>query len=297
MRKIRMGKSQAILESLRPLQWTKNLFIFAGILFSRNILNPVLLSKVIASFFIFSFFTGSVYILNDIIDLEEDKRDPLKSRRPIASGRLKKSNAIAAGVVILPFSLGLAYWLDMPFFATMLLYFLLQLIYSLLLKHIFILDVFAIACGFLLRVIAGAVIIDVEVSPWLLICTIFLSLFLALGKRRHEVVTSEERAQNHNKTIGKYNIYLLDQMIFVVGASTLVVYVLYTLSAETISKFGTRNLIFTAPFVFYGIFRYFYLIYQKGAGGNPENILIKDMPLLADIILWIFAAGIILYAC
>ena len=276
-----MKEYRFIWESLRPWQWTKNLFVFSGILFSQNVFNFPLLFRVIYAFFIFCLLAGSVYILNDLTDLKEDRRHPIKSRRPLASGRLKTSNAILALVIILPFSLGMAYCLDLSFFLVTLIYLLLQVFYSFFLKHIVILDVFIVACGFLLRVIAGAVVIDVEISSWLLICTIFLSLFLALGKRKFDP---------------KYSPYLLDQMIFVVSAAAMVAYVLYTLSEETISKFGTRNLIFTVPFVFYGIFRYLYLIYQKGAGGNPENILIKDIPLIVDILLWVSAVGIILYA-
>jgi len=270
-----------IFKSLRLKQWTKNLFLFAGILFSQNIFDFSMLSRVIAGFFIFCLLAGSVYILNDLTDLKEDRRHPIKSQRPLASGRLKKSHAILGLVILLPLALGLSYCLDLSFFLVILVYFLLQVLYCFFLKSIIILDVLVVACGFLLRVIAGAVVIDVEISSWLLICTIFLALFLALGKRKFDP---------------KYKPYLLDQMIFVVSAAALVTYILYTISAETISKFGTRNLIFTVPFVFYGIFRYLYLIYQKGEGGSPENILIKDIPLMVNILLWVCTVGVILYA-
>jgi 4-hydroxybenzoate polyprenyltransferase len=191
--------------------------------------------------------------------------------------------------------LGISYYLSLSFFFVVLAYFLLQLAYSFSLKHIVILDVFAIAFGFALRVVAGAVIINVEISSWLLICTILLALFLGFSKRRHELVVLEDGAQEHRKVLTDYSSYLLDQMISVVTASTVVSYALYTMSKETIEKFGTRNLIFTVPFVLYGIFRYLYLIHKKEEGGSPESILVTDKPLMVSILLWAIAVGIILY--
>ncbi len=282
-------------ESLRPKQWTKNLFIFAGILFSQNIFNFPLLFKVTFAFFIFCLLSGSIYILNDLSDLKQDRRHPDKSHRPIASGRLKISHAVLTLTILIPPLLAASYYLSPSFFLVTLAYFLLQLAYSFLLKRIVILDVFTIACGFVLRVVAGAVVINVEISSWLIICTILLSLFLGLSKRRYEVVELEGGAQNHRQVLAEYSSYLLDQMISVVTASTVVAYALYTMSEKTIGKFGTRNLVFTVPFVLYGIFRYLYLIHQKGTGGKPEDILVTDKPLMIDIILWAITAGIILY--
>lgn len=284
-----------ILESLRPRQWTKNLFIFAGLLFSQNILNSPLLLKAILAFIIFCFLSGSMYILNDILDLEQDKRHKAKSQRPLASGKLKVPQAIMALAIFVPFLLGISYYLGLSFFLVALSYLLLQIAYSFFLKHMVILDVFAIACGFVLRVVAGALVINVEISSWLIICTILLALFLGLSKRRHELQLLEEGAQNHRKVLGQYSPYLLDQMISVVTASTVVAYALYTMSAETIRKFDTANLIFTVPFVLYGIFRYLYLIHQTGAGGSPEHVLVTDKPLLIDILLWVIAVVIIVY--
>lgn len=282
-------------ESTRPKHWTKNLFLFAGILFSQNLLNFSLLVKVILAFLIFCFLTGSVYILNDLTDLERDKRHPAKSRRPIASGRLKVRQAIIALIIFMFLSLVLSYLLNLSFFLTALAYFLIQIAYSFFLQRIVILDVFAIASGFVLRVVAGAVVINVEISSWLIICTILLSLFLGLSKRRHELLMNEEEAQYYRKVLAKYSPYLLDQMISVVTASTVVCYALYTMSSDTIQKFGTKNLIYTIPFVLYGIFRYLYLIHKKEMGGNPENILVSDKPLMIDILLWVIIAGLIVY--
>jgi len=284
-----------IVKSLRPKQWTKNLFIFAALVFSKNLFNLPLLIETSLAFFIFCLLSGCVYIVNDLADLESDKKHPLKSQRPLASGKLKFSEAVGALIILVPVSLGFSFYMGMPFFLTALGYLFLQLAYSFLLKHIIILDVLSVACGFILRVVAGAMAIQVKISPWLLICTILLALFLALSKRRHELILLEEGAQDHRKILKEYSPYLLDQMISVVTASTVMAYALYTMSGETIKKFGTKNLIFTIPFVLYGIFRYLYLIHQKKAGGNPESILLTDKPLIIAIILWIIAVALILY--
>jgi len=185
--------------------------------------------------------------------------------------------------------------LNPVFLLSVFIYFVIQLLYSFWLKHVLIVDVFVIAAGFLIRVVAGGVAIEVSLSSWLLICTILLSLFLAMSKRRHEIILLEENASNHRPILAHYNPYLLDQMIAVVTASTLISYCLYTISEETVAKFQTKNLIFTVPFVLYGIFRYLYLIHQRYEGGSPEALIIKDKPLLVDIFLWIVSVVIILY--
>jgi 4-hydroxybenzoate polyprenyltransferase len=194
----------------------------------------------------------------------------------------------------LPGGLALAATVDVPFLLIAAGYLVLQTMYSMWFKHVVILDVFVVAAGFLIRVVAGGLAIKVEISSWLLICTILLALFLAMGKRRYELVLLDKDAASHRPILKEYNTYLLDQMISVVTASTLLAYCLYTISAETVAKFGTRNLIFTVPFVLYGIFRYLYLIHQKAEGGTPEALIIRDKPLLLDIFLWIAAAALIL---
>jgi len=248
-----------------------------------------------AGFAIFCLFSGSIYLANDVFDLEEDKRHPKKSERPLASGRMAKSEAISAAIILAVLSLALAFVLNRNFFIICLVYGILQLAYSLKLKHVVILDVFLIAAGFVIRVVAGGLVIDVPLSSWLLICTMLLALFLAMSKRRHELVLLEGNAASHRPILKEYSAYLLDQMIGVVTASTVIAYCLYTVSEETAVKFGTHNLIFTTPFVLYGIFRYLYLVHQKGKGGSPEELVIKDKPLLLDIFLWIVAVIIILY--
>ncbi|MBN2456909.1 MAG: decaprenyl-phosphate phosphoribosyltransferase [Sedimentisphaerales bacterium] len=285
-----------IWRTIRPKQWTKNLFVFAALLFSQNIFNFSLLSRTILAFFIFCILSGAVYILNDLLDLKQDRLHPAKSHRPIASGKLKSSHAFLACLIFVGLSLGMSYYLRLPFFLVVLLYFLLQLGYSLFLKHVVILDIFAVACGFILRIIAGALVIDVEMSSWFLICAMFLALFLSLSKRRHELVVLGDQAEYHRKVLKKYSPYLLDQMIAVVTASTVMAYSLYTMSEQTVGKFGTKNLVFTTPFVLFGIFRYLYLVHHKDLGGRPEIIILADKPLMVDIVLWVLTTGVILYS-
>ncbi|NIM90431.1 MAG: decaprenyl-phosphate phosphoribosyltransferase [Candidatus Aminicenantes bacterium] len=284
-----------IIRSMRPHQWTKNFFIYAALIFSQNIFNLPLLLKTTIAFSAFCLISSALYVFNDLKDLEEDKLHPLKSKRPIASGKIKKSTALLMIVILGLLGFSSAFTLNKNYFIIILVYFLIQMAYSLKLKHIVILDVFVVALGFLIRVVAGGLAIEVSLSSWLLICTILLALFLALSKRRHELVLLEDEASDHRPILEEYSPYLLDQMIAVVTASTVIAYCLYTISEETVTKFGTSNLIFTVPFVLYGIFRYLYLIHQKSEGGSPEALIIKDKPLLIDIFLWIAAAVIILY--
>lgn len=260
-----------LLQSLRPTQWTKNLFIFAPLVFAMDFFKPDLWLKTGAAFALFCLFSGSIYLTNDVFDLEEDKRHPKKSRRPLASGRITKFQAVFAAVVLAVLSLALAFLLNRNFFIVCLVYGILQLAYSLKLKHVVILDVFLVAAGFVIRVFAGGLVIDVPLSSWLLICTMLLALFLAMSKRRHELMLLEGNASSHRPILKEYSAYLLDQMIGVVTASTVIAYCLYTVSEETAAKFGTNNLIFTTPFVLYGIFRYLYLVHQKGMGEARRN--------------------------
>ena len=283
-----------ILKSLRPQQWIKNFFIFAPLIFSRNVLHPAAVLTAAATFAVFCIVSSAHYIFNDLMDIEEDKLHPIKSKRPLASGRLPKGAAVAAMLVLAAIGLGLAAAIGLPILIVSLVYLVLQVAYSIRLKHVVILDIFVVAAGFVIRVVAGGLAIKVMISSWLLICTMLLALFLAMSKRRHELILLESEAANHRPILKEYNTYLLDQMISVVTASTLVAYCLYTISEETVAKFGTRRLIWTVPFVLYGIFRYLYLIHQKNEGGSPEHLILKDKPLLADIFCWIIAAGLIL---
>jgi 4-hydroxybenzoate polyprenyltransferase len=283
-----------IFKSLRPQQWIKNFFIFAPVIFSRNLLNRPVVLKSAAAFAAFCLIASAHYIFNDIRDLEEDRLHPVKSKRPLASGRLKTGPAVLSCAVFAVLGLAVAAAINRGVLIISAAYFVLQVLYSLRLKHVVILDVFVVAAGFVIRVVAGGLAIEVAISSWLLICTMLLALFLAMGKRRHEIVLLEGNARNHRPILKEYNTDLLDQMISVVTASTLVAYCLYTISEETVAKFGTRKLIYTVPFVLYGIFRYLYLIYLKAEGGSPESLIIKDKPLLLDLFLWIVAAVLIL---
>lgn len=284
-----------IIESLRPKQWTKNLLLFAGLLFSKSLFQVPLLLKATAGFFIFCLLSGTEYLVNDLLDIEQDRTHPVKSKRPLASGKLAPSSAVAVVIVLSVAGLASSFLLHRTFGWIALIYFLLMLSYTFALKHVVILDVIIIALGFVLRAVAGAAVIEVPISSWLLVCTTFLALFLVLNKRRHEMVLLGENAANHRKILGEYSPYFLDLMVAVVTASTIMAYTLYTAAADTVQKFGTRNLIFTLPFVLYGIFRYLYLVHQKNMGGSPEQILIKDVPMILNIFLYLIATGVILY--
>lgn len=281
--------------SLRPRQWVKNIVLFAGLIFSQNVFNPAGISIVFAAVLIFCLASSGIYLINDIFDASHDQKHPQKKHRPIASGRLDKGLALALALMLLFWALLAGLILNRNFFLVLGVYVAVEILYSVLFKNIVILDVFCIASGFLLRVISGAVVIDVPISNWLLICTIFLSLFLALAKRRSELVLLEDDAREHRRVLREYSLSFLDQMITIVTASTVLSYVLYALSPETVSKFHTRNLEYSIVFVVYGIFRYLYLVYQKKEGGSPERLLFTDKPLLINLILYAFAVVIIIY--
>lgn len=291
-----MEKLLALLQSLRPPQWTKNGFILLPMVFARRLGDLPSVLFVLQAVTIFILLSGAVYIINDLTDIEADRRHPSKRDRPLASGRLTKGEALAALGVLLPVSLLWGLWCGTGFFLTLLAYFVLQLLYTLWLKEKVIVDILCISAGFLLRVIGGAVIIDVLVSHWLVLCTVLVSTLLALGKRRHELSSlGEEGARSHRKVLSSYNIYLLDQMIGVITAGVLVTYMLYCVSPETIEKFHTDQLLYTLPFVVYGIFRYLYLIHVENQGGSPERMLLSDLPLLLSVLLWGVCCIVILY--
>ena len=285
----------SLLLSLRPQQWTKNLFVFAGLIFGIKLFDPAAVLTSTAAFAIFCALSGVVYLINDVVDRESDAQHPTKRRRPIAAGDLSVNAAVACAVVIAVGALAWAFSLGMPFFMAAAAYLALQTAYSLSLKHIVILDALALSMGFVLRAVAGAVALNVVISHWLLVCTILLALFLALAKRRHELVLLAGGATSHRPILGEYSAYLLDQMIAVVTASTLIAYIFYTISPETEQKFGTSWLGLTIPFPLYGIFRYLYLVHRREEGGSPSDLLLNDRPLLACVILWVLAVVLIVY--
>ncbi len=282
-------------KTLRPKQWVKNFFVFVPLIFSIKLFDIPSLIISFKAFLSFCLISGAIYTLNDLFDLQEDRLHPIKKNRPLASGQLRKSSAYIIVALSAVLSLLLALSINLNFTIIIFSYALLQILYSSWLKHVVILDIFSVAAGFFLRVIGGALAIKVIISSWLIICTILLALFLSMTKRRHEFFILPGEARKHRASLREYNPSLLDQMISVVTASTLMAYCLYTISDETIIKFGTRNLVLTTPFVLYGIFRYLYLVYQKDQGGAPEEIVLRDGPLLINILLWGIAIAFILY--
>jgi 4-hydroxybenzoate polyprenyltransferase len=286
---------QAFWLSLRPHQWTKNLMVFAAPALSKHLFEWGPLEKSVLAFVIFCALSGTVYLLNDVADLERDRLHPRKRLRPIASGALSPRAAVLLALVLGLASLGLSALLGLPFVLCAGLYLALNVLYSFRLKEIVILDVLSVSLGFVLRAVAGGVAIGVLVSDWLLVCTLLLAMFLALAKRRHELVSLTTSATGHRKILAEYSPYLLDQMISVVTASCLTAYAFYTMAPDTVQKYRTERLAWTIPFVLYGIFRYLYLVHQKEKGGSPTDILVTDRPLLLNVFLWALALLWIVY--
>jgi len=284
----------ALLDSLRPRQWVKNLFVFAGVIFSQQLLTPRIWPA-LAAFAIFCGLSGAIYLFNDVADRDKDRLHESKRLRPVASGALPLGAAVGFGVLLLAGCLAAAFRLSPSFGLVALAYGALLTAYSVWLKHVVILDVLTVAAGFVLRAVAGAVAVDVEISGWLLICTILIALFLALGKRRHEYRSLTGDAAAHRPILAEYSEGFLDQMISVVTASTVITYALYTMSPETVAKFHTRLLPLTLPFVLYGIFRYLYLLYRRDLGDNPSDLLVTDRGLLLDALLWMLVTLAIIY--
>ncbi len=285
---------KGLLKTMRPKQWTKNLFLFAALIFDEKLFKPVFLSKTVAGFAVFCLISGTVYLINDLVDIEKDRQHPRKRHRPLPSGQLSPLAAAGAAVLITLICLPLAFLLDRFFGLTAIAYLTTMILYSFLLKNIVIIDVLTIAAGFVLRVVAGVALVDVaRFSPWLYLCTTLLALFLGFSKRRHELMLLQENAEEHRSSLQEYSLHLLDEMIAVVTSTTVVAYSLYTFTAPNMPQ--NHAMMLTIPFVLYGIFRYLYLIHCKNEGGSPEEILIKDKPLIADIALYGLAVVLILY--
>jgi 4-hydroxybenzoate polyprenyltransferase len=283
-----------VVVSLRPRQWVKNLFVFAGVIFSQRLFTPSAWAA-LAAFGIFCALSGAIYLFNDVADRDKDRLHPTKRERPVASGLLPVPVALTTGVVLIVAGLAAAAWLSPRFALAAIAYVALLTAYSVWLKDIVIVDVLTVASGFVLRAVGGALAIDVDISGWLLICTILIALFLALGKRRHEYLALDTDAARHRPILAEYSAALLDQMIAVVTASTVTAYALYTMSPETVAKFHTQLLPATLPFVLYGIFRYLYLLYRRQLGGNPSELFLSDRALLVNTICWIVAVLLIIY--
>ncbi len=280
---------------LRPAQWSKNSVLFAALIFSKHLFVLSDVSVVVAAFVCFCCVASGAYVMNDIRDCERDRQHPLKAQRPLPAGRIDRRTAAWLAVALIALGLAGAGILGLGFALLVALYLVLQVAYTFAFKEMVILDVMSIAAGFVIRAVAGGVVIGVPVSPWLIICTFLLALFLGFSKRRHELVLLEGRATEHRAALREYSPYFLDQMISVVTASTVVAYAIYTASPEVREKLGTDKLYLTIPFVLFGIFRYLYLVHQREEGGNPTQLLLSDRPLLADVLLWILTASLVLY--
>jgi 4-hydroxybenzoate polyprenyltransferase len=286
----------AVRQQLRVRQWTKNLVLFAGVIFSHHFLEAAELLRAAQGFIAFCLLASSVYALNDLQDVEQDRVHPKKKFRPIASGRLSVASARVLVVVLLAAATALAVPLGKSFVLVAGIYYVLNLAYSLALKRVVLLDVMLIALGFVLRAVAGveALTVREEISPWLLICTLFLALFLAVCKRRQERALLADQAEGHRKTLTEYPPEFVDQLIPVVTAATVIAYAIYTVSPATVDKFGTDKLVYTVPFVVYGVFRYLYLVYRRRRGGSPSEVLLTDLPTLVNVVLWLCTVILIL---
>ncbi|HWM92998.1 MAG TPA: decaprenyl-phosphate phosphoribosyltransferase [Thermoanaerobaculia bacterium] len=284
-----------LVRSLRPTQWAKNLFVLAPAVFGGLLLDERIVVRVALALAAFCFASSSVYLVNDLRDREEDRRHPLKRHRPLAAGTLSVPAAVVAVVLLTGAAAMICLELGTRFGLILGGYLLLNLLYTLWLKHMVILDVMCISLGFVLRVEAGAVAAEVEVSSWLFLCTIFLALFLAFSKRRHEITLLSGAAAGQRRVLDQYSPAFLDQMINVVTASSVVSYALYAVAPETVQKYGTHDLIYTIPMVLYGIFRYLYLMYQQPGERNPTEAILRDPPFLINMALWGAAVVWIVY--
>jgi len=271
------------IKELRPKQWTKNLLVFAALIFTIPDITVNMVYAALAGFMLFSFVSGAVYILNDLVDLELDRQHPIKKNRPMASGNLPPAIAVSAGSILLLVSLVTSYYLNTWFGLILTVYFVLNVAYSFYLKNVVIIDVMVIATGFVLRAAGGAYVIDVPMTPWFIICTMLLALFLAISKRRHELtlVEAEGTQGDYRMVLNSYSTRLLDEMNSIVTTATIISYALFTFTSGR-----TLNLMWTIPLVIYGIFRYLYLIHIENKGGQPDEILLKDKPILITVLLY-----------
>jgi 4-hydroxybenzoate polyprenyltransferase len=285
---------KALLRAMRPRQWSKNVFVLAGVFFDGRALDATRLARSLAAFVVFCLLSSAVYLINDLADADKDRQHPTKRHRPIASGTLSSSAAIMAAALLVAVSLSSAFVLGWLFGLVSLAYLLLMMAYSFYLKNLVILDVMVIAAGFVLRVFAGTAAVEVtRFSPWLYVCSTLLALFIAINKRREELLLLAEEADNHRSSLREYNLEFLDTMTSLVTATLLASYSFYTFSAPNLPP--DHSMMFTIPFVLYGVFRYLYLVHARGLGGAPEDIVLGDRPLLITLALWALTAGLVIY--
>lgn len=286
--------------AMRPRQWPKNGLIFVALIFSiERSWSPLepdewwpLVWRALAAFAVFCAISAAGYLINDIKDLEADRHHPVKSQRPLAAGALNLNLAAAAAAVLSLTALAGGYLINIEFGTIAMGYFALTLAYSYYLKHLVLIDLMAVAAGFVLRTLAGALAIDVPISPWLYLCTLLGALFLVINKRRTELTVLDDAAEAHRPILGDYSLPLIDQMSAVVTAATILAYSLYTFSSDTLPD--NDAMAFTIPFVLYGLFRYLYLVHKHELGGSPEEVLYRDRPMLLNIVAWLAVSAAIL---
>jgi 4-hydroxybenzoate polyprenyltransferase len=289
------GTVRALWVALRPYQWSKNLVLFAAPIFAQQIHLPEQAIRSLGAFTVFCALSSATYLFNDVLDLKEDRVHPVKRYRPLASGALSGGLARAASLVLLVGALAAAALLGRMFFSAALLYVVLQLAYSLALKNVAILDVLAIAVGFVLRALAGALAVNVEFTNWLVVCSLFLALFLALGKRRSELALVQQGFQNGRKVLIQYTPQFVDTLLTVSATAALLTFTIYTCSPETVARIGTDKMYVTLPLVVYGLFRYFWLI-NEGQGDDPSRIVVRDVPLALTVLAWVLLSMALLYS-
>ena len=275
-----------LITALRVYQWPKNLVVFGALVFALELNHPAQIAKSVIAFFVMCAASSTVYLLNDLIDIDKDRAHPEKKNRPIASGALSVPVAIGLLLALGAGALAAAFALRTPFAGAVIAYLVLNLAYSFVFKNIMLVDVMAIAISFVIRGVAGALVLNVDFSNWLVVCTLFLALFLALGKRRREIGLLEEEAIKHREVLGHYSVPYLDALMIVLAATTLLAYTIYTCSPEVVERLHTDKLYVSLPFVVYGLFRYLYLVHHKSGGGDPSRTLVRDLPLLATVLLW-----------
>jgi 4-hydroxybenzoate polyprenyltransferase len=289
-----LGMFRALIKSMRPKQWVKNGIIFTALVFDQQLLHLEPFIRTLSGFALLCLGASAVYLMNDLVDLEQDRAHPIKRNRPIASGRLSVPVARTAAVSFFIISVAGSFLLESAFGLIILTYLSLNLLYSFFLKHVAIIDVLILASFFVLRVGAGVTLITVQrFSPWMYVCVTLLALFMGLGKRRAEMILLADKANSHRRVLDGYTISFIDQLLSIVSSTTIVAYSLYTFSATNLPENHTMML--TIPFVIYGIFRYLFLIHVKGEGGAPEDLLLEDIPLMSTVALWALSAVFVLY--
>ncbi len=290
-----MNHLVAHIKALRPHQWVKNAFVLASLIFSGHLFDTHAIKQAIYAFFAFSFCASAIYLINDITDYERDLHHPKKKNRPIASGAVKRFTASIMSLICLGIGLSIGYGLNQSVMIVLISYFVMNLGYSYGLKHVLLLDVFLIACGFLMRVMAGAFAIEVKLSPWLLMCTLLIALFLGFCKRRHERSSLGENAAQHRAILDDYSLAFLDKLITITASSTVMSYALYTIDPWVNSRLHTNALILTLPLVLFGVFRYLYLVYQADQGGSPTQVVLKDRGIQLVLVLYLILSISLIY--